>query len=146
MTDFRRLTDRMSASPQITPDDVREAAAKGFAAIVNNRPDGEEPGQPDGAAIETAAREAGLAYHAIPISGGQFGEDQVTALQAALISSEGPVLAFCRSGTRSTLLWSMAQADAGRDLEEIAAQAAQAGYDVSPIADMLQALSARHRG
>ena len=146
MSDFRKLTDRVSASPQIKPEDVREAAAKGFATIVNNRPDGEESGQPDGAEIESAAREAGLAYHAIPISGGQFGEEQVRAMQEALSSSEGPVLAFCRSGTRSTLLWSMAQADAGRDLEEIAAQAAQAGYDVSPIAGMLQALSARHRG
>ena len=146
MSDFRKLTDRVSASPQITPEDVREAAAKGFATIVNNRPDGEEAGQPEGVEIEAAAREAGLAYHAIPISGGQFGEEQVRAMQEALSSSKGPVLAFCRSGTRSTLLWSMAQADAGRDLEEIAAQAAQAGYDVSPIAGMLQALSARHRG
>ena len=146
MSDFRKLTDRVSASPQIAPDDVRAAAAKGFTAIVNNRPDGEEPGQPVGAEIEAAAREAGLAYHAIPISGGQFGEEQVRAMQEALSSSKGPVLAFCRSGTRSTLLWSMAQANAGRDLEEIAAQAAQAGYDISPIAGMLQALSARHRG
>ena len=146
MSDFRKLTDRIFASPQITPEDVREAAAKGFATIVNNRPDGEEPGQPDGAEIEAAAREAGLAYHAIPISGGQFGEEQVRAMQEALSSSDGPVLAFCRSGTRSTLLWSMAQADAGRDLGEIAAQAAKAGYDISPIAGMLQALSARNRG
>ena len=146
MSDFRRLTDRVSASPQITPEDVREAAAKGFATIVNNRPDGEEPGQPEGVEIEAAAREAGLAYHAIPISGGQFGEEQVRAMQEALSSSKGPVLAFCRSGTRSTLLWSMAQADAGRELNEIASLAAQAGYDVSPIAGMLQQLSARNRG
>ena len=146
MSDFRKLTNRVSASPQITPEDVWEAAAQGFTTIVNNRPDGEEPGQPDGAEIEAAAQDAGLAYHAIPISGGQFGEEQVRAMQETLSGSEGPVLAFCRSGTRSTLLWSMAQADGGHDLEEIAAQAAQAGYDVSPIAGMLQQLSARNRG
>ena len=146
MTDFRRLTDRVYASPQITPEDVREAAQIGFTDIVNNRPDGEEPGQPDSAEIEAAAHEAGLAYHAIPISGGQFGEDQVKAMQEALSESEGRVLAFCRTGTRSTLLWSLAQADAGRDLQKIVMQAAEAGYDVSPIAGTLRALSERHRG
>ena len=145
MTDFRRLSDRVSASPQITVEDVRAAAAEGFTTIVNNRPDDEEPGQPDGAAIEAAAREEGLAYHAIPISGGQFGDEQIRAMREALGSSDGPVLAFCRSGTRSTLLWSMAQAEAGHDLNEIATQAAAAGYDVSPIAGMLQALSSRRR-
>ena len=74
-----------------------------------------------------------------------FGEEQVRAMSAALAEARGPVLAYCRSGTRSTLLWSLAQALEGRDLEAIAADAAGAGYDVAPIRPLLQMLAARGR-
>lgn len=143
MSDFRQLSDRFWASPQITLDDVREAASRGFTLVVNNRPDGESEDQTEGAAIEAAARAAGMAYCAIPVDHTGFSEVQVSALQQALGQNEGPVLAYCRSGTRSTLLWSLVQASEGRDPEDIASAAAGAGYDVSPVRQVMDALAAR---
>ena len=143
MNEFRQLTEDVSVSPQITTEQVREAAALGFRTIVNNRPDGEEPGQPSSAEIEAAAREAGMDYHAIPISGGQFDAGSVAQMSHVLENADEPVLAFCRSGTRSTLLWSLARASEGLEPAAIARIAAGAGYDVSPVAAALQALSAR---
>ena len=142
MSQFRRLSDQVLASPQITPADVAEAADRGVKLIVNNRPDGEEGGQPTGAEIEAAARAAGIAYRAIPVSGGGFAEPQVNAMIEALEGAGGPVLAYCRTGTRSTLLWSLAQAKLGRDPEEIAADARSAGYDITPVRPMVDMLAA----
>ena len=104
MNEFRRITDTFYASPQIDPAQVAEAKAQGFTLIVNNRPDGEEAGQPEGSAIESTAREAGLDYIAIPVSSAGFSQPQVEALRDALGKAEGKVLGFCRSGTRSTFL------------------------------------------
>ena len=146
MSNFRRLSEQVFASPQITPEDIADAKELGVALVINNRPDGEEAGQPTGAEIEAAAQAAGIAYRAIPIGGGGFGEPQVTAMTEALGAADGPVLAYCRTGTRSTLLWSLAQAAAGRDPDEIAAAAGQAGYDISPVRAGVDMLSARARG
>ncbi len=143
MTDFRSLSDDMLASPQITPGDVSEAKTLGVDLIINNRPDDEEPGQPTGAEIEVAARDAGIGYRAIPVTSAGFSEPQVDAMANALGSTDGKVLAYCRSGTRSTLLWSLAQARAGKSADQIAEAARGAGYDVSPIRPALDALSAR---
>lgn len=145
MSDFRRVTPSFWASPQIGLDDVREAQARGFAMIVNNRPEGEAADQVPGDVIAAAAREAGLSYHAIPVSPAGFDEEQVRTMVAALEEAAGPVLAYCRSGTRSTLLWSLAQASMGRDPEVIAAEAAGAGYDVAPIRPLLDRMAARGR-
>ena len=113
MSEFRKLSDDFYASPQITPREVSEAAAMGIALVINNRPDGEAPDQPAGADIEAATRAAGMDYLAIPIGSAGFSEPQVEKLQEALAASQGPVLGYCRSGTRSTLLWSLAQARGG---------------------------------
>lgn len=146
MSDFRKLTDHITASPQITVEDVDRAAREGFVMIVNNRPEGESPDQPAGEEIEAAAREAGLGYAAIPIDPATgFGEEQIDAMSRILEEAEGPVLAFCRSGTRSTLLWSLSQAKSGQDLGTIADAAYKAGYDVSPVAPMMRALAERSR-
>ncbi len=146
VSDFRQLSDTVWASPQIALADVEIAANEGFALILNNRPDGESPDQTPGIEIEAAARQAGMAYCAIPITPAGFSREQIDTMAAALTSSEGPVLAYCRSGTRSTLLWSLAQAAAGRDPVEIANAAQQAGYDVSPIADVIAILHAEANG
>lgn len=145
MSDFRQLSESVWASPQIGAAEVAEAAHRGFAMIVNNRPDGETEDQPSGEAVAQAAQAAGLDYRAIPISHGGFSETQVEAMTEALASAQGPVLAFCRSGTRSTLLWSLAQAAQGRDPAEIAAAASKAGYDVAPIFPAMEALASRQR-
>lgn len=130
---FRKLDDSISVAGQIGPEDIAEAAARGFTFIVNNRPDDEQPGQPAAAEIEAAARAAGLGYRAIPITHAGFSENQVNAMQEALEAAPGPVLAFCRSGTRSTLIWALARARMGDDAETLQAKAQAAGYDLTPI-------------
>ena len=145
MSQFRRLSDTMLASPQIMPAEVAQAAAEGVTLIINNRPDGEAPDQPAGDEIAAAAQAAGIAYRAIPVGGGGFAEPQVNAMIDALASADGPVLAYCRSGTRSTLLWSLAQAKLGRDPDDIPAAANAAGYDIGPVRPMVDMLAAGHR-
>ncbi len=132
MTDFRRVTDRLSVSPQISPADVGQAKAQGFTTVVNNRPDHEVEGQPTSAEIEQAARAAGLAYVHIPVRGMPTPE-QVAATRQAIEESSGPVLAFCRSGTRCINTWSIGERLAGRDRDELVGIGAQAGYDLSQV-------------
>jgi uncharacterized protein (TIGR01244 family) len=122
---------------QISPFDIPEIAAAGVTSIVNNRPDGEEYGQPLDEDIRAAALAAGLAYRHIPVSGG-FSPSQVQAMAEALDLAEGKLLAFCRAGTRSTWLWALAQAARGSDGETLIGQAAQAGYDITPLRALLR--------
>ena len=143
MADFRKLSDSVWASPQIAIEDIDAAKAAGIGLIINNRPDGEEPSAPQGTDIEDAANKAGLEYLAIPIGHSGFSEVQVSQMVAALDNAQGGVLAYCRSGTRSTLLWSLAQAKSGMNPDDIARTAMAAGYDVSPIRPMLDMLAAR---
>jgi len=139
---FRKITEGIYAAPQITPDQIAEAAALGVTLIVNNRPEGESDDQVPGSEIESAARAAGLDYVAIPVTHAGFSEGQMKAMAAALASTDKPVLAYCRSGTRSTLLWALAQASEGKQPDELAAAAAQAGYDLTPIRALLDMLAA----
>ncbi|MEP9401333.1 TIGR01244 family sulfur transferase [Sphingomonas sp. VNH70] len=141
--DIRRIDDRISVSPQITADDMGLLKAQGFTTIVNNRPDGEEAGQPGGDAIAEAAAAAGLAYHAIPITHAGFSHPQLDAMAAVLADADGPILAYCRSGTRSCNLWALASAKQGGDPAELADKAAGAGYDLSGMRPTLEALAAR---
>ena len=134
---FRPLDETMLVAGQLEPADVEAAAAQGVTMIVNNRPDGEEAGQPAGAAIAAAAQAAGVAYRHIPVAGG-FTEDQVAAMAQALAGSEGAVLAFCKSGTRSTFLWALARSLMGDEAPMLIGKAAAAGYDVRPIAGYLR--------
>ena len=141
---FRKLTDSVYASPQIGVGEVAEAKALGVALIINNRPEGESDDQTPGEEIEAAARAAGIAYVAIPVTHSGFSEPQVTAMCAALAGAgDTPVLAYCRSGTRSTLLWALAEASAGADPEALTEAAAAAGYDLAPVAQLLDMLAAR---
>ncbi|MCW5723258.1 MAG: TIGR01244 family phosphatase [Devosia sp.] len=134
--DLKRINDHVSVSGQIQPEDVATLKSLGFVAIVNNRPDGESPDQPDGAEIEAAAKAAGLAYHAIPLGREGVNPDLVERTGAVIEGSDGPVFCFCRSGTRSTTLWALSQAGKA-DAKDIIAQAAEAGYDMSHLAGYL---------
>ena len=143
MAQFRTLSDRVLASPQIELEEIEEAKAAGVTMIVNNRPDGEDPSAPQGDAIRAAAETAGISYAAIPIGHSGFSEVQVDEMVKALDEAEGKVLAYCRSGTRSTLLWALAQAKSGGDPDTIAGAAMAAGYDISPVRPMVDMLAAR---
>lgn len=139
---IRQINDSFYAAPQITVDDVAEARSIGVSLIINNRPEEEEHGQPAGGDIAAAARAAGMHYVAIPVTHAGFSSAQIDAMRAALDENEdGKTLAFCRSGTRSTLLWALAEARDGRNADEIDRDAAAAGYDVSPIRMLLDAFS-----
>lgn len=138
---FRKVTDRLYVAPQIGVGDVAQAQALGVTMIVNNRPEGEEPGQPTGAQIEAAAQAAGIAYVAVPVTHAGFSPWQLDQMGAALDEAgDGKVLAYCRSGTRSTLLWALTRARAGDDADTLSAQAAEAGYDLSPIRQIMDAV------
>ena len=140
---FRRVTDQLQVSPQIGLAEVAAAVAEGVTLIVNNRPEGESDDQTPGAEIEAAARAAGLGYIAIPVTHAGFSEPQVKAMAEALNSATGPVLAYCRSGTRSTLLWALAEASQGGDPDALTNMAAKAGYDLNPVRPLMDMLKAR---
>ncbi|WP_338068326.1 TIGR01244 family sulfur transferase [Sphingosinicella microcystinivorans] len=140
-TMFLKLSEAVSVAPQITAADVGAAKAAGFTAIINNRPDGEAPDQPPGETIAAAAAAEGLAYAHIPMSQGGITPGMIEAVRKAL---EGQTtLMFCRSGTRSTMLWGLAEASAGKDPVALAEAARAAGYDLSPICGVMQQMAAR---
>ena len=141
MLHIRPLNDRFAVAPQIAPEDLPAIAAAGYVAIVNNRPDGEEAGQPSGADIRAAAEAAGLGYTEVPVTQAGFSQPQLDALSAALTAADGPVLAYCRSGTRSCNLWALAAAHSGRDPALLVAQAQGAGYDLSGLRPTLDTLA-----
>lgn len=141
---FRPINEKVSVSPQITLEDVTAAKADGVTLIINNRPDGEDPTAPQSTDIKAAAKGAGIDYISIPISHSGFSAPQVDAMITALDGTNGKTLAYCKSGTRSTLLWSLAQAKKGLAPDEIARLAGNAGYDITPVRAMVEALAGRN--
>lgn len=133
------LAPDFAVAPQIAPEDMPALAAQGVKIIVCNRPDGEEWGQPANADLRAAAEAAGLDFVEIPVTHAGFSHAQIEALGVVLDRGE-PVLAFCRSGTRSTFLWALTRAARGDDPQALAQTAAQAGYDLSPVYGLLQSL------
>lgn len=138
--DLRPVTALFAVAPQLTVEDFAAVAAAGYALVVNNRPDGEAPGQLSHAEAAAAAAAAGLAYAHIPFSGG-FSREDVQAMREALQSTAGPALAYCRSGTRSITLWAHVQAQEGKPVAELLLMARAAGYDLSGMAGSLRAMA-----
>ncbi|MEO5972043.1 MAG: TIGR01244 family sulfur transferase [Sphingomicrobium sp.] len=134
---FRQLDDNTLVSGQIAPGEVAALKRHGVTMIVNNRPDGEDEGQPLSAEIEQAARDAGIDYRHIPIARG-MGPTDVDAMGDAIKAcGAGKMLAFCRSGTRSTYAWAVARSRDGASAEEVERGAADAGVDLGPVAHLL---------
>src|SRR5690349_5802349 len=106
---LKTLTPTLSVTPQISPDDVATLAAQGVTTLICNRPDGEQPGQPDHDTMAAAAQAAGLQFEFIPVVSGQLRPEQAQAFGSALAKAPGPVVAYCRSGTRSATLWALSQ-------------------------------------
>jgi len=131
--DIKRVSADLSVSAQIRPEDVAGLAAAGFRSIIGNRPDGEGADQPAFAEIRAAAERAGLATRYLPVTAGKVEDADAAAFDEAMAALPKPVLAFCRTGTRSVTLWSLAEAGR-RPLPEILAAAKAAGYDMSGIA------------
>ena len=140
---FRKLDHGIMVAPQISLEAVTAAAAQGVTLIINNRPEGESDDQTPGSDIEAATRAAGLDYIAIPITHAGFSRPQFDAMVTALDGADGKVLAYCRSGTRSTLLWALARASKGDDADRLAEMAATAGYDLSPVRAVMDMLATK---
>jgi uncharacterized protein (TIGR01244 family) len=139
VADIRQVTPNFSVAPQIGPDDFAALAALGFKSIINNRPDGESAADIQDAQARAGAAAAGLTYRAIPFAGAP-GPGQIEATEKALAELPGPVLAYCRSGTRSVTAWALAQARAGTlGADEIITLARGAGYDLAGLKGALTA-------
>jgi uncharacterized protein (TIGR01244 family) len=137
MTDVRQLDDKTLISSQIDPGDVAGLAASGVTMIVNNRPDGEDAGQPLAADIEAAAGAAGIGYRHIPVARG-LGPSDVENMRAAIAEvGDGRMLAFCRTGNRSALVWAVARAEDGVPADELQRCAEGAGISLAPVAHLL---------
>jgi uncharacterized protein (TIGR01244 family) len=134
---IRQLDDKVMVCGQVAPHEVAGLAEQGVTMLVNNRPDGEEAGQPLAGDIEEAAASAGIDYRFIPIIRG-IGPADIEEMQKALRATEqGKLLAFCRSGTRSALAVSLAKREEGIPLDEVVRSLNEAGFDHGPIAHLL---------
>ena len=134
---LRRLDDKTLVSGQISADQIAQLQAEGVTMIVNHRADGEEPGQPPSAAIKDAAEALGIEYRSHPIIRG-MGPADVEAMQDAIRDcGDGKLLAYCRSGTRSTMAWALARSEDGVAREVLERSANEAGVDLTPIAHLL---------
>lgn len=141
MTEFRSVTPEFAVAGQIELVDIARAAAEGYAVLICNRPEGEDPGQPSEAEIKAAAEAAGLKYQSLPYTG-QTPPGIVAETAMLLDETNGPVLAYCRTGKRSIMAWALAQALSGtRRPDEIIALAAKAGYDLGGARGALETLA-----
>jgi uncharacterized protein (TIGR01244 family) len=134
----RQLDDRTLIAGQIKPEDVPTLKELGVTMIVNNRPDGEDVGQPEGDEIEAAAKAAGIEYRHVPIARGLGPSDIEEMREAIHQAGEGKLLAFCRSGNRSILSWAVATSEDGVSREELHRLANEAGFDLGPVAHLLR--------
>jgi len=137
----RKLSDEISVASQIGPDDIADIAAAGFRSIVCNRPDGEAFDQPAFAKIEQAAKAAGLEIVWQPIVSGSLSPADGARFGEIVDGLAKPVLAYCRTGTRCTALWSLSQAGQ-MPSEDVVRAAAEAGYDMRGLLPQLEAIKA----
>lgn len=138
--DLRRLTPDYGVAPQIGPEDLAAVKAAGFVMVIDNRPDGEIAPDLQSDVMAVAARAAGLEFVINPVTPGQFSADVVARQRAAIAAAGGPVLAYCASGNRSTILWELVHA--GRlPVEEMLQTAAQAGYSHEQFRPLIEAFA-----
>jgi sulfide:quinone oxidoreductase len=127
------LAPGLSAAGKLDRSDIDALARAGVRTIVNNRPDGEDPGQLAAAEARQIAEAHGIADHHIPVTGPSLSRADVDAFAAVLASAPTPIVAHCRSGTRSTLLWALARLRDGADPAALIAEAARHGIDIAAL-------------
>ena len=134
---FKQLDQRTFISGQIDPGQIEEARRLGVTMVINNRPDGEDPGQPTSAVMEQACTDCGVAYRHVPIARG-MGPTDIAAMRDAIhATGEGKLLAYCRSGNRSTLAWAIAKREDGDSADDLTRAAEGAGFSLAPIQHLL---------
>lgn len=142
--DIRHITDRYFVSPQISVEDVADIKAAGVTTVICNRPDMEVPPSHQSETIRAAVEAAGMTFEVLPITHQTMTPDRVAAQAALIDAADGPVLAYCASGTRSSILWAFSQAG-HKSADEILGAVAQAGYDLSAMRPTLDAIAAAQR-
>jgi uncharacterized protein (TIGR01244 family) len=140
MMDIRQITPDYAVSPQISPEDLPAIVQAGFRTVVCNRPDAEVPPDLSAAAIRIATEAAGLTFVEIPVTHQTLNMEMVAAQRAAMAASDGPVLAYCASGNRSSVIWSLGQAG-HMPTEDIIALTTRAGYDLRGLIPRIEALA-----
>lgn len=140
--DLRPIADGYSVAPQLQPSDMEALAAEGVTTVICNRPDAENPPPLQAAAMQEAAERAGLAFVFNPVTGGALTEDNVEEQAEAIAASEGPVVAYCASGNRSTIVWALGVAGEV-PVDEILTRARSCGYDLGWLRPQLEALAAQ---
>lgn len=129
---MNRIDETITVSPQISAGDVAAIADAGYRSILCNRPDGEAADQPEFAGVEAEAQKHGLAFQYQPVSSKGMTEADIVEFAKATAELPAPVFAYCRSGTRCTVLWSLSQLGK-RDVSEIQSMTHAAGYDMSKM-------------
>ncbi|WP_336081377.1 TIGR01244 family sulfur transferase [Thalassospira sp. CH_XMU1448-2] len=129
---MKRLSDDLTVSPQLPLEAIDEIAKAGYKTIICNRPDDEDPGQPSFAEISAKAEAAGIKAIFQPVVSGNVTDADADAFAANLADAAKPIFAYCRTGTRCTILWSLAKAGA-LPVQDIIKSASDAGYDMSPL-------------
>lgn len=140
--DIRPLTPRHAVSPQITPEDLPAIKAAGFATVICNRPDIENPPGLRAEAMRAAAEAAGLGFHVLELTHQTMTPENIARQRALIEEAQGPVLAYCASGTRCSVIWSLGQAG-HMPVEDILKATAQAGYQLDQLRPALEDLAAR---
>lgn len=137
------ITPQFAVSAMPEPEDLAQIAALGFKTVISNRPDGEEPGQMTGKEEGAIAERAGLGFHHVPaLKHDMFTDTTIDAMISAVTASDGPILAHCKSGLRSTILWAAASARAGKE-DCVIAALTRAGFDLDFLRDDLQEIADR---
>ena len=138
--DARKITDRYHVSPQIDPEDAQAIADAGYSTIICNRPDGEVPPSHQSAAVKAAAEAAGLKFEVLELTHQTMTPENVARQRAMIEASQGPVLAYCASGTRCSVIWALSQAGT-RPTDEILSATSNAGYQLDHLRPMLDQIA-----
>lgn len=136
--DIRKITDSYAVSPQIAPEDLPDIVATGFHTVICNRPDDEVPMELQAETLRIATEAAGLTFIDNPVTHAGLNPAMVELQKQALDDSDGPVLAYCASGNRSSIVWSLGQAGT-LPVDQIIEATSRAGYDLSRLRPMLEA-------
>jgi sulfide:quinone oxidoreductase len=140
MVDIAQIDDKTFVAGQILLEDMPAIAARGIRVIVNNRPDGEALHQPSAQAIQDAARVLGMRVVNLAFIPATLTSEAVAQFAAILRDEPGPILAFCRTGNRSSMIWGAARIALGASMDDVLDAADEAGYDLSPAAGLLNKL------
>ncbi len=132
--EINKISEILSVAGQISPSDLAFISEQGFKTVICNRPDGEVNGQPEFESIRQSAEQAGLSIIFLPVLSSGPTAANIKEFSTALDNAASPTLAYCRTGTRSTITWALSEGAKGTPVDQIVTMAAKAGYDVSKIA------------